>query len=170
MNQLRAISAIARADFLERVRRYSFLLTLLFAVFLGYAAATGRIAVQLGEYRGIYTSAWIGALTTITTTCFISLIGFYIVKSAIDRDRQTGVGQILAATPLSKAAYTLGKFLSNFAVLASMVVILAIAAVFMQIFVGEDPHFDGVALLAPFVLVAVPSMALTAAPVAGPPR
>jgi hypothetical protein len=62
VNQLRAISAIARADFLERVRRYSFLLTLLFAVFLGYAAATGRIAVQLGEYRGIYTSAWIGAL------------------------------------------------------------------------------------------------------------
>jgi hypothetical protein len=56
VNQLRAISAIARADFLERVRRYSFLLTLLFAVFLGYAAATGRIAVQLGEYRGIYTS------------------------------------------------------------------------------------------------------------------
>jgi hypothetical protein len=104
VNQLRAISAIARADFLERVRRYSFLLTLLFAVFLGYAAATGRIAVQLGEYRGIYTSAWIGALIAITTTCFISLVGFYIVKSAIDRDRQTGVGQILAATPLSKAA------------------------------------------------------------------
>jgi ABC-2 family transporter protein len=163
VNQLRAISAIARADFLERVRRYSFLLTLLFAVFLGYAAATGRIAVQLGEYRGIYTSAWIGALIAITTTCFISLIGFYIVKSAIDRDRQTGVGQILAATPLSKAAYTLGKFLSNFAVLVSMVVILAIAAIFMQIFAGEDPHFDGVALLAPFVLVAVPSMALTGA-------
>ena len=163
MNQLRAISAIARADFLERVRRYSFLLTLLFAVFLGYAAATGRIALQLGEYRGIYTSAWIGALIAITTTCFISLIGFYIVKSAIDRDRQTGVGQILAATPLSKAAYTLGKFLSNFAVLASMVVILAIAAILMQIFAGEDPHFDGVALLAPFVLVAVPSTALTAA-------
>jgi hypothetical protein len=163
VNQVRAISAIARADFLERVRRYSFLLTLLFAVFLGYAAATGRIALQLGEYRGVYTSAWIGALIAITTTCFLSLIGFYIVKSAIDRDRQTGVGQILAATPLSKAAYTLGKFGSNFAVLGSMVAILAIAAILMQIFLGEDPHFDGVALLTPFVLVALPAMALTAA-------
>jgi hypothetical protein len=163
VNQLRAISAIARADFLERVRRYSFLLTLLFAVFLGYAAATGRIALQLGEYRGIYTSAWIGALIAMTTTCFVSLVGFYIVKSAIDRDRQTGVGQILAATPLSKAAYTLGKFGSNFAVLASMVGILAVAAVLMQVFAGEDPHFDGVALSAPFILVALPAMALTAA-------
>jgi hypothetical protein len=105
VNQLRAISAIARADFRERVRRYSVLLTLLFAVFLGYAAATGRISIQLGEYRGVYTSAWIGALVAITTTCFGALVGFYIVKSAIDRDRQTGVGQILAATPLSKAAH-----------------------------------------------------------------
>ncbi len=163
MTQARAIFAIARADFLERVRRYSFLLTLLFAVFLGYGAATGRISIQLGEYRGVYTSAWIGALVAMVTTSFVSLVGFYIVKSAIDRDRQTGVGQILAATPLSKTAYTLGKFVSNFAVLASMVVILAISAVLMQLFAGEDPHFNGVALLAPFVFVALPAMLLTAA-------
>ncbi|MGA2430227.1 MAG: hypothetical protein ABSH13_17130 [Candidatus Acidiferrum sp.] len=162
-NSIRAISAIARADFLERVRRYSFLLTLLFATLLGYAAATGRITIQLGGYRGVYTSAWMGALVAITTTCFVSLVGFYIVKNAIDRDRQTRVGQILAATPLSKSAYTLGKFVSNVAVLASMVVVLAIAGVLMQLFAGEDPHLDGVALLSPFLIVALPAMVLTAA-------
>ncbi|HWZ99774.1 MAG TPA: hypothetical protein VN025_18600 [Candidatus Dormibacteraeota bacterium] len=162
MSALRVIAAIARADFLERVRRYSFLLTLLFALFLGYWAATGRIALQLGEYRGVYTSAWIGALVAVTTTCFVSLVGFYIVKSAVDRDRITGVGQILAATPLSKTAYTLGKFISNFAVLGATVLVLAVCAIFMQVFAGEDPHFNGVALLSPFLLVALPTMALTA--------
>jgi hypothetical protein len=159
----RAIFAIARADFLERTRRYSFLLTLLFAVFLGYAAATGRITIHLGDYRGVYTSAWIGALVTVVTTCFVSLVGFYIVKNAIDRDRQTGVGQILAATPLSKVSYTLGKFLSNFAILSYMVVVLALAAVAMQFFAAEDPHLDTLALLAPFVIIALPAMGLTAA-------
>lgn len=161
MSTFRSIAAIARADFLERLRRYSFLLTLLFALFLGYSAATGRIALQLGEYRGVYTSAWIGALVAMTTNCFVTLVGFYVVKNAVDRDRTTGVGQILAATPLSKISYTLGKFLSNFAVLSTTVVVLAICAVLMQIFAGEDPHFDVVALLAPFFLVALPSMALT---------
>jgi hypothetical protein len=160
---LRAVLAIARADFLERVRRYSFLLTLLFAMFLGYSAASGRIALQFGEYRGVYTSAWIGALVALVSTCFVSLVGFYIVKSAIDRDRQTRVGQVLAATRLSKVSYALGKFLSNFAVLGSMVGILAIAAILMQVFAGEDRHFDGAALLAPFFFVALPAMALTAA-------
>lgn len=163
MNALHAILAIARADFLERVRRYSFLLTLLFAVFLGYGAATGRITLHLGDYRGVYTSAWIGALVALVTTCFVSLVGFYIVKNAIDRDRQTGVGQVLAATPLSKIAYALGKFLSNLAVLSSMVLVLALAAVAMQFFAAEDPHLDTLALLAPFVIVALPAMALTAA-------
>jgi hypothetical protein len=163
MSAGRAVYAVARADFLERVRRYSFLITLLFAVFLGYSAATGRITLQLGGYRGIYTSAWIGALVALTTTCFVSLVGFYIVKNGVDRDRQTGVGQILAATPLSKPTYALGKFASNFAVLVSMVAILAIAAVCMQLFAGEDRQFNSIALLAPFVLVAMPPMALTAA-------
>jgi len=77
--------------------------------------------IRLGDYRGVYTSAWIGVMVSMVTTCFVSLVGFYIVKNAIDRDRQTGVGQILATTPLSKSSYLLGKFLSNFAVLASMV-------------------------------------------------
>jgi len=163
VNAPRAIFAIARADFLERTRRYSFLLTLLFAVFLGYAAATGRITLHLGDYRGVYTSAWIGALVAVVTTCFVSLVGFYIVKNAIDRDRQTGVGQILAATPLSKISYALGKFLSNLAVLSSMVVVLAVAAVAMQFFAAEDPHLDTIALLAPFIVIALPAMALVAA-------
>jgi hypothetical protein len=161
--QLHAITAIARADFLERVRRYSFLLTLLFATFLGYAAATGRIMIQLGGHRGVYTSAWVGALVALVTTCWVSLVGFYIVKGSIDRDRQTGVGQVLAATPLSKPTYALGKFLSNFAILGSMVLVLAVAAVVMQIFIHEDPRLDFFALLSPFVIVALPAMLLTAA-------
>jgi len=161
MTAFPSILAIARADFRERTRRYSFLLALLFAVFLGYAAATGKIFLQFDESRGLYTSAWVGTLVAMIITCFVSLVGFYIVKNSVDRDRSTGVGQILAATPLSKTAYAFGKFLSNFAVLSSMVVVLAFAALAMQLLVHEDSHYDFVALLAPFLFLALPAMALT---------
>ena len=163
MIALRSIYAVALADFLERIRRYSFFLTLLFAVLLGYGAATGHVAVRLGEYRGVYTSAWIGTMVAMVTTCFVALVGFYIVKNTIDLDRQTGVGQILAATPLSRPSYTLGKFLSNFTVLSSMVIVLAVVALLMQFFAAEDPHRDFLVLLLPFFLLALPSMALVAA-------
>jgi hypothetical protein len=102
-------------------------------------------------------------MVALITTTFVSLVGFYIVKSAVDRDRQTGVGQILAGTPLTKVSYLLGKFLSNFAVLFSMVVVLALAAVAMQFLTTEDRTFHAGALLLPFLFLALPAMALTAA-------
>lgn len=110
----RSIFAIALPDFRERTRRYSFLLALLFAVFLGYTAALGKIFLVFDDYRGVYTSGWIGTLVALVITCFVSLVGFYIVKNPVERDRSTGVGQILAATPLPRTAYAFGKFLSKF--------------------------------------------------------
>ncbi len=162
MNASRAIFAIARADFLERTRRYSFFLALLFAVFLGYATTTGKLFIQFDESRGLYTSGWIGTLVALVITCFVSLVGFYIVKNSVDRDRSTGVGQILASTPLSKTTYAFGKFLSNFAVLSSMVAVLAVAALVMQFWAAEDSRIDLWALLSPFLLLALPAVALTA--------
>jgi hypothetical protein len=162
MTSPRVILALALADFRERSRRYSFLVTLLFAVYMGYAAARGQISLRLGDYRGLYTSAWIGVMMSLITTTFLSLVGFYIVKNAVDRDRQTGVGEVLASTRLSRISYLFGKFFSNFAVLASMVVVLAVASIAMQFLVAEDRAFHPWALLSPFLLLAVPAMALTA--------
>lgn len=163
MSAGRAVWAIARADFLERVRRYSFFVTLLFAVYLGYAAATGQISLRLGEYRGLYTSAWIGTMMSVVTTTFVSLIGFYIIKNAVDRDRQTGVGEIVASTPLSRSSYLLGKFASNFGFLSSMVCVLGLAAIAMQFLAAEDRTFRLWALLSPFLFLSLPAMAVTAA-------
>lgn len=163
MTSGRAVWAIARADFLERTRRYSFLVTLIAAVLLGYAAATGRVLMRLDDYRGVYTAGWIGTMVATVTTIFVSLVGFYVVKNAIDRDRSTRVGQILAATPLSRRSYMLGKLASNFAVLAVIVGVLAVGATVMFFVAGEDPRFDAWALLSPFLLVALPSMAIVAA-------
>jgi hypothetical protein len=154
---------LARADFLERVRRYSFMITLLFAMYFGYLAATGKILMQVGHMRGVYNSAWIGALMSLVATTFLSLAGFYVVKNTIERDRATRVGEILASTPISKILYLTGKWLSNFMVLTVMVAILGISGVAMQFWQGEVPHVQLWKLLAPFLLLALPAMAVVAA-------
>ena len=163
MNRGRVLYHLVRADFLERVRRYSFLLTLAFAVYLGYAAYTGKIMLRMDEYRGIYNSAWLGGLMGVVASCFLSLVGFYIVKNAIHRDEQTRVGQILATTPMSKGFYTLAKALSNFAVLAAMVLVMGLAALCMQFLRAEDSHLNLWTLFSPLLLYALPAMAFTAA-------
>jgi len=164
MNHLHVLYQMVQADFLERVRRYSFLLTLAGALYLGYAVATEKVWVTIGnQYRGVYNSAWIGALMAICCATFLSLVGFYAVKNSMQRDTETRVGQILAATPMRKSFYTVAKSISNFAVLGSMVVVLMLAAVVMQYLHAEVRQVSLWELWSPFLLIALPAMAITAA-------
>ena len=67
MNQARVIYHLARADFLERVRRYSFLVMLGLVVSLGYLSATCALVMNVppnyvGETNGLGHS---GALRSV---------------------------------------------------------------------------------------------------------
>ena len=164
MNAPRVLYQMARADFLERIRRYSFLVTLAAALLLAYNVAAENVWIVVGNgYRGVYNSAWIGMLMTVCCSTFLSLVGFYIVKNSVQRDSDTRVGQILAATPMRKPLYTAAKTLSNFAVLACMVFILMIAALVMQLMRAEAHSFSLWKLWSPFIFLALPSMLLAAA-------
>ena len=164
MNAPHVLYQMVRADFLERVRRYSFLVTLAAALFLAYSVATEKVWIVVGNgYRGVYNSAWIGMLMSVCCSTFLSLVGFYIVKNSVQRDADTRVGQILAATPMRKDFYTFAKTLSNFAVLACMVVILMLAALAMQLIRAEGHAVSLSKLWAPFLFLALPTMLLTAA-------
>ena len=163
MRTIRLLYHMARADLFERLRRYSFLITLGLVVFLGYQVNIGNAALYLNQYRGIFNSAWVGSMLTVVGTFFLGWFGFYLVKGSITRDYETGVGQIIATTPIHRAQYMLGKWLSNLTVLMLMMSLLAGAGMIMQLFQREDPHLDLWALLSPFLLVGLPAMALVAA-------
>ena len=84
MNRLNVIYHLARADFMERTRRYSFIIMLGLVVWLGYAAASGQMVMRIyPDYTGIPNSAWIGTLMTLTVTFFLGWFGFYLVKDQL---------------------------------------------------------------------------------------
>ena len=163
MNQARVIYHLARADFLERVRRYSFLVMLGAVIFLGYQTAVGNVTMRLDEYRGVFNSAWVGSLMALISSFFLGWFGFYLVKGSVTRDRETGVGQIMATTPLTRPLYMIGKFASNFSVLMVMNLILAVAGIGIQLLAGEDMRVNLPVMFAPFLFIALPMMALVAA-------
>jgi len=163
MNRTHALYHMVRADFLERVRRYSFLLTLGFSVYLGYTVYAGQVTLRLDNYSGVNNSAWLGSVIGLVGSVWLTLIGFYVVKNSIQRDRQTRVGQILATTPISKSFYTLAKTLSNFSVLAAMILVLAIAALVIQLSQRTGASIDIVALVSPVLIFGLSAVAVTAA-------
>ena len=171
MNRLRVLYAIMRAGYLNKVRTYRFLIILGLTIVAGYIFVPAPDAdyVTLGWgspttfYRGVYNSAWIGAMVAMLTGTFLTLLGFFVVNDTIKRDEQTRVGQIIATTPLRNSVYTLGNALCNFAVLSTMVAIVFLSALGMQLVRGEDLTIDLWALMAPFLVLVLPLMFLVAA-------
>jgi hypothetical protein len=167
MSSLGSIYHIVRADLLERVRSYSFMVVMVLTVLAGYllvppygAAYTSFV---IGSHRGYYNSPWVGLIYGIVACTLLALFGFYLVKNTVERDERTRVGQIIASTPVRKGFYTLGKWLSNLALLSLILVVLTLMAPLMQYVRGEEPHIDLLALVTPIWLMGFPALALVSA-------
>jgi hypothetical protein len=156
---LRTAIAIARADFRERTRSYAFLVALGLTCWLGWLASEGTLRVELGPWRGVLDSAWIGGSLAVIAATFLSLFGGWLVRGTIARDRATGVGEIFATTPLTRPAYLVGKWLSQFVYLSSLALVLAPLSVYMLLRNAEAPGLDLVRLWLPMLLVALPALA-----------
>jgi ABC-type transport system involved in multi-copper enzyme maturation permease subunit len=161
-----AIVAIARADLLERTRTFAILIVVAALLELGYLFVPDRSAaysmVDLGGWRGIYDSAWMGTINAILTITFLSLVGFFLIRPAQSRDAVYGTYDIVAASPLPRTMVALGKWTSNVALLVVFAALLGVAAIAMQLVRGEDRSIDVLAYLLPFAIVTVPACAITA--------
>jgi hypothetical protein len=163
---LNSIYHIAKADFLQRVRSNNFLIAIGVCIFLIYSfvpeIGASYSILTLGNYRGFYNSAWIGGMVA-NCTPFFALIGFYVVNYAVQRDYDTGVGQIIATTRITKIQYLFGKLFSNFAVLFSMLLVIAIMTVVMFYVRGETTQFELGKLLIPLMVLGIPAMFIVSA-------
>jgi hypothetical protein len=163
---LNSIYHIARADFLQRIRSNNFLIAIGVCIFLIYSfvpeIGASYSILTLGNYRGFYNSAWIGGMVA-NCIPFFALIGFYVVNYAVQRDYDTGVGQIIATTRITKTQYLFGKLSSNFAVLFFMLLVIALMTVVMFYVRGETTHLELDKLLIPLMVLGIPAMFIVSA-------
>ena len=80
----RILYHVVKADFLERVRGYRFLivvgLSIAAAFFFVPAEDAGWVPIDLDGYRGVYDSAWIGAMVGLMSSLYLALFSFYAIK------------------------------------------------------------------------------------------
>ncbi len=161
-----AVLAVARADLLERSRTFATLTVLAVVLELGYLCVPDRGAsyatVDLGGWRGIYNSAWMGVSTALLTASLLPLLGFFLIRPAQSRDALLGTYDLIVSAPLARVFVVLGKWLSNVAVLGAVAGLLAVAALVMQLVRGEDAHIELAAYAVPFALVTLPACAVGA--------
>lgn len=167
MRGLVTLYHIALADVLERIRRPSFFIVIVLSLYVGYffvpESEAGYVTVGVSDMRGVYNSAWIGAVFSLMCSTFLSLIGFYLVKGSVARDRETQVSQVLASTRMTGFQYLLGKTLSNFAVLCMVVATLLVIAVVIQFIRAEDTALNLWHIISPSLFMALPFLLVISA-------
>lgn len=162
------VLGMAWAGVLDRTRRPAFAFGLVFMLWLGQhmlppAGSAYRTFVMDDQFRPLYNAAWVGTLTALLTGVWFLFVGFYQAKGAVERDRRTGVGQVLAATRMSTLAYVSARTLGNLAAFAIQAAAVALAALIQQQLLGEDRRVDLAATLWPFLVLTAPLAMFAAA-------
>ncbi len=167
LESLRRFGAILEADLKERSRSVRFWVVLGLACLLTWlcfpSVASGYSTVSIGGgARGIYSSAWVGMSTALVMSTCLSLLGFYVVRGTLIRDLDTRVWQLLVATPMTRRTYLLAKACSHLLVLG-LVALAGLGVAFAaQMVRGEDRSIHLLELVKPLLVIALPSLAVTA--------
>jgi len=167
MEAVHRFLAFARADLLERVRSTRF--WVLLALIAGAAwwcfppvdAKYMILGLGGGQYRGMYSSTWIGMVLSMLCI-WLSLAGFYMVRGSLARDIETGVWQLLVATTMRRPTYLLAKWFSNVLMLSLVLAAAALVGVAAQLVRAEGSSPDLVELLKPLILLGLPTLGMTA--------
>ncbi len=164
---MKAFYKIIVYDYLQRTRSYAFLITLAVALYAAYAfiPAPGAhyTTLRIGNYLGAQNAAWIGCVTAMMTSVFLSLIGPFLVNSAIKKDADTGVGMITAATSVSNFNYLLTKTLSSFLVLLSITGFVFLMSLALFFFRSGGYAFEPAQFILPYLIVTLPTLFFIAA-------
>ncbi|WP_299677545.1 hypothetical protein [uncultured Tenacibaculum sp.] len=157
---------IIKGNYLQYVRSYSFLLTIAFSLFIAFnfvpSPDANYTTVSFGGYTGDYTAEWIGFVTAILASTFLSLCGFFLVNGSIKKDIETRIGHIIGTTKVSNLTYIFSKVTSNFLVLLTILFIIFITGIALFFLYGNTYAFNISSFITPYILIAIPTLFLIA--------
>lgn len=160
------LAAIVRADFLIRFRRPSTAVVFLLLSALAYVwipdPASGRALFVLQGQRAILNSATIGMASALLASISIGLGGFYVVSNALRTDITTRCGFVIAATPVGRLEYVVGKFFGNLLFLLVFTAGFMLTSMGMVVVRGEA-GLEPAVIAAQYLVLVPPSLAFVAA-------
>jgi hypothetical protein len=159
---VRYIYSIIKADYKQRTRSYSFLITLAITVYGAYSFVPPPTAsyttLSMVGYKGVFNAAWVGYVSAMMTTIMLSLYGFFLINSGIKKDIDTEVGLIIATTPITNFGYLLSKLFSNFLVLLTIASITFVVSIAMFFLRSSGYPFIISDFIVPYIFFALPAL------------
>lgn len=143
MSGFQRILGTAKADFLERTRKFSFFAfaaVLVFVVFWFVPKPSGVTSMVIEPTRLLQASdpSWIPMSSAMCGGMLLCILGFAFIKNTVQQDCRTGIFYLVQTSPLKRSTYVLGKFVSNVFLLLLLLGFLMAASFFTMAL-----HFPG---------------------------
>lgn len=159
------------AEIKNRLRSPASLIAFLVILLGSYWAippADGRassVSWRLGDGRmqaPELSASYLGIAVSVLMIIFFLMAAFYLVAGSVRRDRERGIGLLLAASPLTKASYLGAKLVAHVAFLGLLSLLAVPVGAFHFLRSGVGP-FELGPFLTPALLVVLPAAAFVSA-------
>lgn len=156
---------LLKLDVLQRIRTYRFFVMVALGLYLaaGFVPApdASYSTINLGDFRPIYNSVWVGALTAMMSSLLICMVGFFLIDGSLGKDIALKIDTYIRSGAISRQRYLLLKAWSNSVLLAIITLFIFLMALIMYFIRRESGGFSFPDFLIPFMLVSVPSAIFT---------
>lgn len=148
-----------------RMRRTGTLVAVLVLIVLTWLMVgdqdQGQAMIVSDKARVAYTSSCLAIGSAALTGLFFGLAGFYLARGRMGEDVRSGIGAVLAATPLGSGVFLLGRWLGNVAYLCGLLLIFLATMLVLHLLRGEGP-IQLTIYLQTYALVLLPLVFFTA--------
>ena len=148
-----------------RLRRFSTLVAMLAMIALGWAMlsdpAQGTTMISVQDARVLYTSSALALGSATLVGPLMMLVGFFLLRGRMGEDLRSGMGSVIAATPVSSAVFLTGRWLGAVVYLSALALVFMAAIGVCHALRGDGPY-DLFIYLQTYALVLVPRVFFTA--------
>lgn len=133
----RRIYGIAKADFFERIRRFSFIAMIIIMVIAVFfivpnpKATISSITINPDDFAQMSDVSWIFLSASICAGLFFPIVGVIYIKNSISTDRKYGLIGLIQTSAVKKSEFVFGKILSNFFLLLALLFVLLFGTLLM---------------------------------------
>lgn len=138
-----ALGPLIQNEIRLRTRRLSSLIALFVVMLASWHLIVdptqGYTMMEIDGARVLYSSSALSQASAIFAATLFSLLGFYLVRGRVGEDLRSGVGSVIAATPVGNARFLLARWIGGVAYLASLLLGMIVSIMLLHLFRGDGP-------------------------------
>jgi len=124
-----------------RVRRLSTLVAMAAMIVIGWSMivdpSTGSSLMTTKQVRVLYTSSALAIGSSSLISFLLALIGFYLVRGRIVEDIRSGIGCVIAATPVTNGLFLFSRWLGGVIYMLVLITVAMCSVMVLQALRGD---------------------------------